>query len=93
MLKSGLTTSIIAFAMTPAFASEAVNTHNGTSSITPLERLESLTGEGYMQLAVTCIIDGQELSGTQKICYYKCGGRTTAIKISVGSVCPRLIDG
>lgn len=95
MPKTALLAITIGFAITPAFALEDTNLHDEVSNISTsnLERLERPTEQDKTRLAATCTIDDYELSGTQKICYYRCGGRTTAIQISVGSVCPRVIDG
>ncbi len=69
-----------------AFA--VLNSHEAPSqSIAPLDK------QLYEQLALMCTGAGEELSGGTKVCFYSCAGRTKALEISVGSLCPLTIEG
>lgn len=45
------------------------------------------------QLAATCPKTGEQLSGTNKICFYNCVGSTTAITVGATQMCPLSIQG
>ena len=43
--------------------------------------------------AVMCFKSGENVSGLNKICYYKCPNGTSAITIKAHQLCPLNIDG
>lgn len=45
-----------------------------------------------MQVAMACFFQGEQVSGTNKICYYSCLGDTVAINVSFTSLCPLTIN-
>jgi hypothetical protein len=45
-----------------------------------------------VQLAMMCFKAGEQVSGTNKICYYSCAGSTVAINIKSFAVCPVSVD-
>lgn len=45
-----------------------------------------------LKLALMCLARGDELSPDGKVCFYDCGGRTVAMTIGLGALCPLSID-
>ena len=43
-------------------------------------------------LAVTGFLSGEQISGTNKICYYDVMGSTHSINVSVTTICPLTYD-
>ena len=50
--------------------------------------IEEILGGKPLQLAAGCFKSGEERSGMNKICYYRCTSGTKAITISSTSLCP-----
>lgn len=45
-----------------------------------------------MQLALLCLLTGQQVSGQNKICYYNCVGSVAAITVKAYELCPPQIQ-
>lgn len=58
-----------------------------------IERLESRPlSKKPMRVAIMCFLQGEEVSGFNKICYYDCLGSRTAITIQAVQLCPLNIN-
>lgn len=44
------------------------------------------------QASMTCLSEGEQISGFNKICYYDCLGDLAAITVSSASLCPLSIE-
>ena len=94
-MKTVLKTALgsFAFVVTSAFASPTALESNFPQPNQPIFGMgnpnieEILTGKP-LQLAAGCFKSGEETSGMNKICYYRCTTGTKAITISSTSLCP-----
>lgn len=46
-----------------------------------------------VKLAMTCFSKGEQVSGSNKICYYDCLGSTMAITVPYVDLCPLTAEG
>ncbi len=53
-----------------------------------VERLKRLGGGGHIIRVSGCLPAGEELSGSNKICYYTCATGTEAVSVGVAELCP-----
>jgi hypothetical protein len=58
---------------------------------TPVQMGRVLHAPGQ-KVATTCILSGQQPSGTNKICVYECGGTTVTETVSASSECPQSVN-
>lgn len=93
MKNMALTIAIVASAsMVPAWAGQNATLDASNTTETVSKKFESFLPDKEYQLALMCTKSSEELSGLNKICFYKCAGSTAAITVGIAQLCPISID-
>ena len=77
---------------TPVWAMQSSSHEQPTVLFKTLQGKQNFIQEEEYDVASFCTYVDQELKGSNKVCYYRCGGHMTMITVSSLNICPKSIN-
>ena len=87
-----VTSGLAIMCCTPGLAMQSSSHEQAAVLFKNLQGNQILIQEEEYDVASLCTYVDQELKGSNKVCYYRCGGHMTMITVSSLNVCPRSIN-